>query len=163
MLKCLLSPDAKQLATTSSDKTIKLWKVDGFKEERTLTGDLWIDVPEAGCCMIRPSSPTTSPSSSLVSLATYASNQQCQHCLVLPVGCCKAGRDMHVCHAGHGRWVWDCVFSVDAAYLVSASTDCTARLWDLASGETIRTYTGHNKGVTCCALNDSALGAGDPE
>ena len=38
VLKCLLSPDAKQLATTSSDKTIKLWKVDGFKEERTLTG-----------------------------------------------------------------------------------------------------------------------------
>ena len=70
--------------------------------------------------------------------------------------------DEAVC-AGHGRWVWDCVFSVDAAYLVSASTDCTARLWDLASGETIRTYTAHSKGVTCCALNDSALGAGDPE
>ena len=31
--------------------------------------------------------------------------------------------------AGHQRWVWDCVFSVDAAYLVTASSDCTARLW----------------------------------
>ena len=26
------------MATTSSDKTIKLWNVDGFTEERTLTG-----------------------------------------------------------------------------------------------------------------------------
>ena len=38
ILKCLLSPDAKTMATTSSDKTIKLWNVDGFTEERTLTG-----------------------------------------------------------------------------------------------------------------------------
>jgi WD40 repeat protein len=37
--------------------------------------------------------------------------------------------------AGHTRWVWDCVFSVDAAYLVTASSDTTARLWDLTTGE----------------------------
>ena len=59
--------------------------------------------------------------------------------------------------AGHSRWVWDCVFSVDAAYLVSASSDCTAKLWDLASGEAIRTYNGHHKAIVCCALNDSAI------
>lgn len=55
VLKCLLSPDNRLLATTSSDKTVKLWNLDGFKLERTLEG--------------------------------------------------------------HQRWVWDCVFSVDAAYL----------------------------------------------
>ena len=37
-LKCLLSPDGRMLATTSSDKTVKLWSLDGFKLERTLTG-----------------------------------------------------------------------------------------------------------------------------
>jgi hypothetical protein len=31
--------------------------------------------------------------------------------------------------------VWDCVFSVDAAYLVTASSDATARLWELSTGE----------------------------
>ena len=60
---------------------------------------------------------------------------------------------------GHQRWVWDAVFSVDAAYLVTASSDATARLWDLSSGETIRTYAGHNKPCCCCALNDSAIEA----
>jgi len=55
---------------------------------------------------------------------------------------------------GHLRWVWDCAFSADSAYMVTASSDQTARLWDLASGEAIRQYNGHQKAVTCVALND---------
>ncbi len=38
MLKCLLSPDVRQLATTSADKTVKLWNLDGFTLDRTLVG-----------------------------------------------------------------------------------------------------------------------------
>ncbi|GMH33002.1 hypothetical protein BSKO_00836 [Bryopsis sp. KO-2023] len=101
ILKALISPDVHHLATASSDKTVKLWNLDGsFKCD----------------CVLK----------------------------------------------GHSRWVWDCVFSVDAAYLVTSSSDCTARLWDLADGveqerRTIRTYNGHQKALTCCALNDSAL------
>jgi G protein beta subunit-like protein len=65
---------------------------------------------------------------------------------------------------GHQRWVWDCAFSADSAYLVtgnrpprcvgilvlrplSASSDHTARLWEMASGNTVRQYNGHHKGV----------------
>lgn len=67
---------------------------------------------------------------------------------------------------GHQRWVWDCAFSADSAYLVtgevfvdpkstwgflltsvSASSDHTARLWEMASGDTVRQYNGHHKGV----------------
>ena len=55
---------------------------------------------------------------------------------------------------GHQRWVWDCAFSADSEYLVSASSDHTARLWDLARGETIRQYQGHHKATVCVALND---------
>jgi G protein beta subunit-like protein len=68
--------------------------------------------------------------------------------------------------SGHQRWVWDCAFSADSAYLVTgllvslhspsllASSDQVARLWDLSQGETIRTYNSHNKAITCVALND---------
>ena len=58
---------------------------------------------------------------------------------------------------GHQKWVWDCVFSVDAAYLVSASSDCTACLWDLSNGDAIRVYSGHGKAVCCVCLNDAAV------
>ena len=64
---------------------------------------------------------------------------------------------------GHQRWVWDCAFSADSAYLVTgkylcdfrlylyhlaqlASSDHTARLWEMSSGETVRQYNGHHKG-----------------
>lgn len=90
---------------------------------------------------------------------------------------------------GHQRWVWDAAFSADSAYLVTgscsilikyiyahfilASSDHVARLWEMASGETVRQYNGHHKGgifihladadldvrciaVVCCALHDGA-------
>jgi len=38
ILKCLLSPDCKLLATTSADHTIKLWKTDDWTLDKTLTG-----------------------------------------------------------------------------------------------------------------------------
>ena len=58
--------------------------------------------------------------------------------------------------AQHQRWVWDACFSADSAYLVTASSDHSARLWDLSSGAAIRYYSGHSLAVTCCALNDSS-------
>lgn len=47
VLKCMLSPDVRQLATTSSDKTVKLWNLDGFTLDRTLAGG-WVG--GAGTC-----------------------------------------------------------------------------------------------------------------
>lgn len=83
---------------------------------------------------------------------------------------------------GHQRWVWDAAFSADSAYLVTgtglltsemidptvpclswlslrrvASSDHVARLWELASGETVRQYNGHSKAAVCVALNDINL------
>ncbi|KAF8421960.1 WD40-repeat-containing domain protein [Tirmania nivea] len=55
---------------------------------------------------------------------------------------------------GHQRWVWDCAFSVDSAYLVTACSDHYARLWELSSQQIIRQYNGHHRGAVCVALND---------
>jgi len=56
----------------------------------------------------------------------------------------------------HTKWVWDAVFSADSSYLVTASSDHSAKLWNLRSGEVVRQYTGHQHAVTCVALNDSS-------
>ncbi|KAI8322568.1 WD-repeat protein pop3 [Martensiomyces pterosporus] len=55
----------------------------------------------------------------------------------------------------HQRWVWDAAFSSDSGYLVTVSTDTRAALWDVSSGEIIREFKGHQKGVVCVALNDA--------
>ncbi|EME84865.1 G protein beta subunit [Pseudocercospora fijiensis CIRAD86] len=55
---------------------------------------------------------------------------------------------------GHQRWVWDCAFSADSAYLVTACSDHYARLWELQSKTIIRQYNGHHRGAVCVALND---------
>ena len=58
---------------------------------------------------------------------------------------------------GHQRWVWDCAFSADSAYLVTACSDHYARLWELSSQSIIRQYNGHHRGAVCVALNDTAV------
>lgn len=55
---------------------------------------------------------------------------------------------------GHQRWVWDCAFSADSAYLVTACSDHYARLWELSTQSIIRQYEGHHRGSVCVALND---------
>jgi len=98
LIRCLLSPDTKTLATCSADTTIKIWTFpDGqARREKVLEG--------------------------------------------------------------HQRWVWDMAFSADSAYLVSASSDHSARLWELATGLTVRQYSGHSKACVCVALNDINIG-----
>ena len=56
---------------------------------------------------------------------------------------------------GHSKWVWDCAFSCDSDFLISVSTDGTAKIWQTDTGEAIKTLKGHKKGVNCLALNDT--------
>ncbi|XP_020885312.1 protein LST8 homolog isoform X1 [Arabidopsis lyrata subsp. lyrata] len=64
ILKCLLSPgNNRYLATASSDKTVKIWNVDGFKLEKVLTGHRrWVwdcDFSRNGEYLVTASSDTT--------------------------------------------------------------------------------------------------------
>jgi WD40 repeat protein len=139
VLKCKLSPDLNYLATASADATIRLWRT----EDLLGTTD-------------------ASPASSEGERGGGAgSGGEPEPELVAPpieaAAAAGPGTGAAVPHKelkGHQRWVWDCCFSADSAYLVSSSSDQTAKLWDLASSEPIQTYSGHTKAVTTVSLND---------
>jgi len=58
---------------------------------------------------------------------------------------------------GHHKWVWDCAFSCDSQLLVTCSSDTVAKIWNIDSGEVIRNFTGHSRGINCLALNDRSV------
>mmetsp|Transcript_14524 Transcript_14524/g.26054 ORF Transcript_14524/g.26054 Transcript_14524/m.26054 type:complete len:309 (+) Transcript_14524:104-1030(+) len=96
ILKCVISPDGKTLATASADRTVKIWSLPELTLDRVL-GD-------------------------------------------------------------HKKWVHDICFCADSTFLLSASSDGKARLWDLATGHKIKQYDGrHQKAIVAVALNDSDM------
>ncbi|GAA5886612.1 hypothetical protein JCM3774_003681, partial [Rhodotorula dairenensis] len=117
LIRVLISPDTKQLATCSADTTIKIWTP------------------------ILPSSASSpSPSPSLPPQQHHDPTGAAPP----PLGYARGGiadgtgYQLDKVLQGHQRWVWDMAYSADSAYLVSASSDHTARLWELSSGTTVR-------------------------
>ena len=54
---------------------------------------------------------------------------------------------------GHTSAVNGCAVSSDGSVIVSASSDCTLKVWDAASGANLRTLTGHTSTVNGCAIS----------
>jgi len=54
---------------------------------------------------------------------------------------------------GHTDQIWDMAISPDGKYLVTSSRDKTARLWDFATGETIRIFSEHTDIVSGIAFS----------
>jgi len=51
------------------------------------------------------------------------------------------------------------VAQLTGLFSLAASSDTTARLWTMSTGEAIRVYQGHHKATVCCALHDGAESA----
>lgn len=152
LLKCLISPDLKTVATTSADKTVKLWSTgmggtDDSLEERN--SDAAEDARAvSGSDAAAVEQPMSKTSSSSTGGADDASNKDLS---------ISDPWDVQLTMTKHQRWVWDCVFSADSLYLLTASSDMSAKLWDLKSGDVIRNFVGHGLAVTCVALNDYSM------
>lgn len=56
---------------------------------------------------------------------------------------------------GYTSYVWS-VLCFSYMFLHAASSDATARLWSVSTGEDMRVYQGHHKATVCCALHDGA-------
>ncbi|KAI1113947.1 WD repeat-containing protein pop3 [Nemania sp. NC0429] len=125
--RILLSPDVKKLATCSADHTAKIWSV-----------------------------PLTDPDSAEMPFMTNGNGTHGNgaHQMVTNGDGETKPFPQEATLTGHQRWVWDCAFSADSAYLVTACSDHYARLWELGSQTVIRQYNGHHRGAVCVALND---------
>ncbi len=140
--KCQFSPNSEYLATASADHTVGLWQFPSST----------LPIPSKGADSMASSSLGTDQWSQL-------SNEERDSDEISVTSSDVEPDSMVLRHSyeGHLKWVWDCAFSADSAYLVSASSDNTARLWSISSGECICIYTGHTKALTSVALNDLAL------
>lgn len=128
-IKCLFSPDSSSILTTSADGTAKLWKITSSTSPQSQINN-------------NQSQEEDSPSNHLSSSSD------------LSAGSARATLVLAQTFIGHNNWLWDAAFSADSAYIVTAASDNTARLWDVQTAETISIYTGHGKALICVALND---------
>jgi hypothetical protein len=54
---------------------------------------------------------------------------------------------------GHTKSIWSLTVSADGRRAVSASDDCTLKVWDVKSGRQLRTLKGHRDGVIGAAVS----------
>jgi len=67
---------------------------------------------------------------------------------------CPAGDPDSFCTLiGHKNWVRNLTFSPGGKYLASASNDSTIRIWDMATGQSVRTLVGHKHFVSAVAFS----------
>lgn len=174
LTRVLLSPDVKHLATCSADHTAKVWNLDLDYPPAKAAAEAAAKAKAMG--IAAPETKKAAASASQES-AIAAANEKAKvlHLFNIvdtpstpaePQSAFPAQPDgppmdpttgtlfLETTLANHQRWVWDCAFSADSAYLVTVSSDHYARLWELASGQIIRQYSGHHRGAVCVALND---------
>jgi len=145
LTKAKISPDCRQLVTCSSDQTAKLFDITRPQVQ--------VPVPVPAQVPLQvPSQVKSNPSGGT------NTNGTCTNTAVpVPVPAAVGFTPtLTLTLAQHQKWVWDAVFSADSSYLVTASSDNIARLFNLRTGEVVRQYEGHQFAVTCVALNDSS-------
>jgi target of rapamycin complex subunit LST8 len=126
-LHAKIAPDCRHLVTTASSGVAKLWDTTTWQLTQTLQ-----QAPS-------PPPPTSAPN------ATSNSSNN------------SASSHLSNTSSTSSKWVWDAAFCADSSYLVTASSDHVARLWNLRTGDVVRQYHGHQSAVTCVALNDSSI------
>lgn len=138
------TPDGKEFATGSDDRTVKIWNAESLREIRTLKGHLdWVysvAISNDGQTLVSGSKDNT-----------------------VKVWNLNTGREIRTLR-GHKSYVNYVAISPDSQKIASASYDKTAKIWDLNTGKNI-TLTGHTAEVLTVAISPDGqklvTGSGD--
>ncbi|KAI1874064.1 uncharacterized protein JN550_002643 [Neoarthrinium moseri] len=135
--RILLSPDVKKLATCSADHTAKIWEVAD------------VDPAAQTPLPVHNASTSTNGTHSVLNGVNFPNPSPTSDPTAPDLNGAGAPKPypLEATLQGHQRWVWDCAFSADSAYLVTACSDHYARLWELHSQQVIRQYNGHHRGA----------------
>ena len=113
------SPDGKWLATTSEDKSIKLWDAGTGRELNTFIGHTHYT-----------SRVVFSPDGTRLASGSFDRT--------VKVWDIQTGQEL-LTLSGHGGTVWGIAFSLDGRFIATGSNDNTLRLWDVRTGEPLLT------------------------
>ncbi|OTB00857.1 hypothetical protein M426DRAFT_323972 [Hypoxylon sp. CI-4A] len=164
--RILLSPDVKKLATCSADHTAKIWEVTNVSASDESSSSSLSNTSTSNSTSTSISASTPLPQNGINGHDKFTNNDfantiggavaapQYNSSSSVGIGGEAKPYPLEATLTGHQRWVWDCAFSADSAYLVTACSDHYARLWELHSQQVIRQYNGHHRGAVCVALND---------
>ena len=127
------SLDGKYIASGSSDRTVKIWKLETGRELRTLRGHS--DRVNSVCYSPDGKAVASGSRDDTIKLWDVASGE-----------CIKTLTE-------HKGSVESIVYNSDGKYLASGSFDHTIKLWDVASGNCIKTLEGHTNSVVAISYS----------
>jgi WD40 repeat protein len=142
--KVICTPDGKQLITVSHDKTVRVWDVDNGQSVRIIRPH--IGPGREGLL----DSGAISPDGRILALS-WVEGVQGRAGLIHLVDFSR-GRAIGVLK-GHTDTVGSMAFSPDGKRLVSASSDRTARIWNLETRQTEHILKGHEHRVVGVAFS----------
>jgi len=141
------SPDGQFIVTAGDDRTARIWNAATGEELHTLSGHadrVW--------------SATYSPDGRTIVTASYDATAR-----IWDAARGEEVRTLNILTSlgpvndGQLYDVTSVAYSPDGNFIVAAGADGTARIWDAAAGQEVRTLSGHTSGVNSAAYSPDGL------